>query len=463
MAQDVAPKEQRIRDPVHGLIVFSATDPFEQLIWRLLNSRECQRLRRIRQLGFSELVYPGATHSRFAHSVGVFHTARILVQLLKKKLSGDFLEERAQVAACAALLHDVGHGPFSHTFEGVLKQYGRPKKHEKWTVEIIRGQTEIAEILQIYDERNGTSLVKDVANLLEQEYPSDIYSSVVSSQFDADRLDYLRRDKLMSGTEHGGFDWDWLLNNLEIEDLTIGSDGSEDHIEVPGFVVGHKGLKAAEAYLIGRFHLYTQVYMHKTTRGAEKMLAALLGRVAELASGELSEDTGLPDGHPLQMYFKSDAPELDQYLFLDDTLIYGALPFLTSATDSVVRELAQRLQSRQLYKCLDVGARAFGRRGDAMARFHRLLSKATGNGGLSKVDVLIDREKVSAYKFHEYESKDALEKIIIRRPDDERTFDDIAQVSDVVKAIGVEEIFRVYGRTPEVMARLEALWEEACK
>lgn len=184
-------KDQRIRDPIHDLVVFSGHDNFEQLIWRLLNAREFQRLRRIKQLGFSELVYPGATHTRFSHSVGVFHTARILAKILRSALGKAFSEDRSKIAVCAALLHDLGHGPFSHTFEGVEKARGATIKHEKRTTEIIRGDTQVGEVLGEYNEKFRES----VASLLEEESPSDIYSSVVSSQFDADRLDYLRRDK----------------------------------------------------------------------------------------------------------------------------------------------------------------------------------------------------------------------------------------------------------------------------
>src|ERR1700741_3101412 len=111
---------QRIRDPVHDLIEFDATK-FDSVLWQVLNTRPFQRLRRIKQLGFSEYVFPGATHTRFAHSVGVFHTARRLVTVLREQLGGRFDEVRSGVAVCAALLHDLGHGPFSHTFEGVLK------------------------------------------------------------------------------------------------------------------------------------------------------------------------------------------------------------------------------------------------------------------------------------------------------------------------------------------------------
>ena len=185
MRQDVDTTDQRIRDPVHDLVAFSGSDDFEQLIWRLLNAREFQRLRRVKQLGLSELVYPGATHTRFSHSIGVFHTARSLVQILKSTQGAQFSPERADASICAALLHDVGHGPFSHAFEGVEKARGAAKKHERWTTEIIREDTGVGTLLSEYD--NG--LRENVAVLLEEEYPSDIYSSIVSSQFDADRLD----------------------------------------------------------------------------------------------------------------------------------------------------------------------------------------------------------------------------------------------------------------------------------
>ncbi len=146
---------------------------------------------------------------------------------------------RFQAPTCSSL--------FSHAFEGVEKSRGAQKKHEKWTTEIITEDTGVGEILSNYN----SDMQKQVAQLLERENPVDIYSSIVSSQFDADRLDYLRRDKLMTGTEYGGFDWLWLLHNLEVEKITIGGDGETDPFEVDGLILGAKGLKAAEGYLLG--------------------------------------------------------------------------------------------------------------------------------------------------------------------------------------------------------------------
>ena len=135
----------RIRDPVHGLIVFGDGNDKEQnetdeIAWRLLNTPEFQRLRRIRHLGFSDLVYPGATHSRFAHAVGVYHTARLLIQVIRRRLKNqEFDEARARVALLAALLHDIGRGPLSHVFEQAALATGRRKRHEDWSAEIIQG------------------------------------------------------------------------------------------------------------------------------------------------------------------------------------------------------------------------------------------------------------------------------------------------------------------------------------
>ena len=168
----------------------------------------------------------------------------------------------------------------------------------------------------------------------------------------------MRRDKIMTGTEHGGFDWAWLLHNIEVEKITIGGDDELKPFEVEGLILGAKGLKAAEGYLLGRYHLYTQVYMHKATRGAEKMLEALLKRVAKLITDGETARTGLPDKHPLTLYFAKGGNKLENYLALDDTTIWGSLSLMERSEDEIIADLAERLRIRRLYKCLDVGALA---------------------------------------------------------------------------------------------------------
>lgn len=364
-------KPERVRDPVHDLIEFSTTD-FEQLAWRTLNTLEFQRLRRIRQLGFSELVFPGATHSRFAHSVGVFHTARQLVRLISQKLKLDTY--RSEVAMCAALVHDVGHGPFSHAFEEAMAALGMKRAHEDWTAEIVRGETKLGLELENYDPQ----FRKDVADLLASDIPKDIYATVVSSQFDADRLDYIQRDRLMTGTQQAAFDLPWILANLEVDRIAYSKDGTA-FAEADGLVLGTKALEAAEAFVLGLFQLYFVVYFHKTTRAAERMLAALLKRVGELIAEKRLDVTALSESHPLIDFMRSQS--LGTYLALDDFHLWTSMQVLTKASDDIVRELARGLLERELYKAVDVNGRLAQKGGEAaVARFRAKLTEARSAG-----------------------------------------------------------------------------------
>lgn len=354
-------RPQRIRDPVHGLIVFRENDPRDQLAWGLLNTPEFQRLRRIRQLGVSEFVFPGATHTRFAHCIGVFHTARLLASIVEremKRAGKSFDRERADAAVIAALLHDLGHGPFSHTFEGVRRKLGAKKKHESWTAEIIRDPS--GKVLPLLKgHRDG--FAEEVAHFFDVEDPADIYHAIMSSSFDADRLDYLRRDKMMTGTGAGAIDFDWLMEHVRVAEVSIEAvDASDSTTKVSTFCLDLKALPAAEQFLLSRYTLHEQVYFHKTTRCVEAMIAQLLGRLAELAKGITKSPrlTGLERTNPLLRFFGKDGETLANYLALDDVVVSAAFERMTSAEDELIRALATRLRDRKLYKTLDV--RTFG-------------------------------------------------------------------------------------------------------
>ena len=342
-------KLQRIRDPLHNLIEFRA-DQFENALWEVIQSRPFQRLRRIKQLGFSDLVYPGATHSRFAHSVGVFHTARQLMGKIREHLGENGYEDaQARQALAAALVHDLGHGPFSHAFEDV----GRRLKlkmmadHEHVSDALIR-DSGVAEALTTL----GSGFANDVADIIKKGGPGHLYGAVVSSQFDADRLDYMRRDRLMTGTQHGAIDFEWLIANLEIGQVASGVDDQELG-KLDTFVLGPKAVYAAETYVLGLFQLYPTVYFHKTTRGTEKLFSELLFRVIKLVQDGSMARTGLPRTHPIVRFAKK--PELiENVLSLDDTVVWGALGLLAFAKDPIVQDLSIRLRDRKLYKCIDV-------------------------------------------------------------------------------------------------------------
>ncbi|MFD1882317.1 HD domain-containing protein [Paracoccus pacificus] len=339
---------QRVRDPVHNLIEFDTQVELERVVWQLLQSRPFQRLRRIKQLGFSELVYPGATHTRLAHSIGVFHTARQLMTTVRKK-STENNETREKIALSAAMVHDVGHGPFSHAFETVGKRLGlKLADHEVMSDELIRNG-EIAEILN-----NGfmAGFAANVANMIKKEGKITLHNSVVSSQFDADRLDYMQRDRLMTGSKHSAIALVWLLANLDIGNVTTGIDDTEVGT-FPTFVIGPKAIQAAEAYVMGLFQLYPTIYFHKTTRGAELLFTEILVRLVRLVQDGAVERTGLPANHPI-VRFAREPEAVESVLALDDTVVWGALHLVRLSEDKLLASFADRLLNRKLFKCYDI-------------------------------------------------------------------------------------------------------------
>ena len=246
-------------------------------------------------------------------------------------------------------MHDVGHGPFSHAFETIGKRFEWKlvSDHENHSEALIRSTAAggIGELLNGY--RPG--FADTVADVLRRG-PETVYGSIVSSQFDADRLDYVRRDRLMTGTRLAGIDFDWLLANLEIGDLPRQEGAPRRRT----FVLGPKAIYAAEAFVVGLFQMYPTVYLHKTTGGDEKLMQFLLERVtAHVTSGDF-EATGLPRNHPLiALCEKPD--DLATLAELDDTVVCGALPILRlSSRDRQIAEFSDRLLTRRLFKAIDI-------------------------------------------------------------------------------------------------------------
>ncbi len=450
-------KSQRVRDPVHDLIVFDTSD-FEQKIWYFLNSREFQRLRRIKQLGFSELVYPGATHSRLAHSLGVFHTARQLSGLVRDRLGGKYDNDRAKIAQAAALVHDVGHGPFSHAFEEAVKQLDKDRgekrehRHEMWTAEIIRGNTELGDRIR---DRFGSDFREQVAQLLLQDTPTDIYSAIVSSQFDADRLDYVRRDRMMTGAQSGGFDYSWLLANLEVAKVTIATD-DEEYAEVDSLVLGSKALQAAEAYVLGLFQMYFTVYFHKSTRSAEKMLTAIFRKLGNFVLDGKAEQIGLEEESPVVKFVKERS--LDSYIELDDSVVWSALRTLTKSTDEGLAMLSTRLLDRRLYQAIDVSAHLSANEGQ-VANFRKQLKAAKEAGHIAADEVFEDQPKRNPYKRRGYDTPEALSRVLIYPPGGDK-YDDLATMSDVVKSLNEKKIFRAYAKDDRAKKKIMEILEE---
>lgn len=448
---------QRIRDPLHNLIEFGANE-FENALWTVIQTRPFQRLRRIKQLGFSDFVYPGATHSRFAHSIGVFHTARRLMRIIRDHLGSDkYHTRRAEKALAAALVHDVGHGPFSHSFEDVGRRLNlKMTDHEKVSDVLIR-ESEIAEALNVL----GSGVASDVADIIASDTPRNIYGAVVSSQFDADRLDYMRRDRLMTGTHHGAIDFEWLVANLTVGDVPLGVD-EEAVGNVETFVLGPKAIYAAETYVVGLFQLYPTVYFHKTTRGAEKLFTELLTRAFRLIVDGSRMKTGLPANHPL-VRFARKPDRIDNVLHLDDTVVWGALTLLADGKDPVVSDLACRLRDRKLYKSIDVREEVKKRLDrEDLADESRTIDKACASIQ-EKVEewvierdtdsprILADKKVRKPYKPIQ-ESKGPLNQIRIMTQSGRLV--DLGERSKVVRAIEPFRLYRLYVPEEDDEARM---------
>ncbi|MCX7382620.1 MAG: HD domain-containing protein [Alphaproteobacteria bacterium] len=449
-------RAQRIRDPLHNLIEFDA-DQFEHTMWRVIQTQPFQRLRRVRQLGFSEFVFPGATHTRFAHSIGVFHTARQLMRIIHRHIDRDscrqYRQHQAEVALAAALVHDVGHGMFSHAFEEIGKELQLPLARHETVSEMLIRDSEVAEVLR----ELGSGFANDVADVIKGGKPGNLYDAVVSSQFDADRLDYMQRDRLMTGVQSSGIDATWLLANLEIASVQIGADADKVGT-VETLVLGRKAFHVAESYVLSLFQLYPNVYFHKATRAAEKVFSRLMLSLVPLVRDGDSARTGLPSNHPIVRFIR-EPTILANATALDDAVFWGAVPLLIESDDQLVAECARRLWERKLPKSVDVrqlleqeeppvhhaDTEARQQRAARIALRCRAIVQAfeakVNERPASSPPVFIDQVRRPPYKRFQ-DSQSLLNQILIQSGDGVPR--DMAEISPVVAGAETFEVCRVY-------------------
>lgn len=324
-------REKLYRDPIHDLISLDKNSAEDCTLMELVDSTEMQRLRRIRQLGLASLAYQGAEHTRFTHSLGAMWVAtRILLQLGKDR---PVPPRMAFATRCAALLHDVGHGPLSHVFESFMAVH-----HETWTRRIVLSKESM--VYQIL-ARHHASLPGEVVSIIEGHSQPRFLSQIISSQLDADRFDYLLRDSVMTGVKYGIYDFERLLHVLRLDPRG------------QNIVVAPNGVQPVEQYLQSRYHMYRQVYLHKTVRAGETVFGRLLVRAADLAkAGKLPSLS--PDEPFARLLKHTDKTALADYLQIDDDVVYASLKRWRNCDDEVLRDLANRVLERRLFKTLDV-------------------------------------------------------------------------------------------------------------
>ncbi len=404
-------KDQRIRCPIHDLISFKKGNRDDEMLWLLLNSKPVQRLRGIKQLGFSEFVYPGATHSRLAHSIGAMQMARRMLDVLARDLQIDQAAKWRSSTLAAALLHDIGHGPYSHVFEELSREYRKDKHHESYTSELI-------EFTNLKDVLSDFGIYESTLAFFKQEPTSLAYGSVISSQIDCDRLDFLCRDRYQVGLRSGAIDLEWLFDSLAIEEVSFGILG--DGLEYK-FVFKAKGLSVAEEFVHSYIMMYKSVYFHKTTRGVQHLVAeALRLLLAEERDGKV-------ESLPLVRFLRGEGG-LEEYLCLDDASLISVLRAAASGEYGRATQFAERFFCRQPLKAYSVPSSLNGTR--ELGEFKRRLDD-------KKIWYKIDVLSSKGFKQYDVTSDAFLQNIMIKygaRPVP------LAQVSNIFKVAVASEV-----------------------
>ena len=310
-----------INDPVHGFIRIK----FDSVL-RCINHIYFQRLRNITQLGLTHFVYPGAVHTRFHHALGAFHLMQVAIEQLR--VIGVDISDKEEEAACLAiLLHDIGHGPFSHALE---KSFFKKISHEQISIALMKSMNK---------EFNGDLHL--AIQIFTNQYSRKFFHQLISSQLDVDRLDYLKRDSFYSGVIEGNIAVDRILAMINVVDNEI--------------VVHEKGIMSVQHFLLSRNLMYWQVYLHKTVMSAEFMLIKFFERIYEI----IQEGINITTSNPRLNYFFQSAEEkrsqlspeiIAEFVKLDDSDVWTVLKDMQNAKDDILRNLAHRILARQFYK-----------------------------------------------------------------------------------------------------------------
>jgi HD superfamily phosphohydrolase len=322
---------QRIyRDPVHNIIPLREDTAEGRLMIRLIDTPEFQRLRRIKQLGLGLYTYQGAEHSRFTHSLGAMHLMTRILGQLEDRHSIDE-EERATVRA-AALLHDVGHGPFSHAMEKVLGVH-----HEQMTMAAVTSaETNLNTVLRSF----SSELPQRIAAVIDGKFKPAALAQLVSSQLDVDRMDYLLRDSLMTGAKYGMYDLEWIINAIQI-------DKEADRIYIAA-----RGVYAVEEYLQARYYMFRQVYFHRTLRSAEAVLRSAVRRALALVASGV--DVWCTPGSAFEKLLGRKQLTVGEHLSLDDSDVIFHMKQWQQSEDETLSDLSERFVNRRLFKAIDL-------------------------------------------------------------------------------------------------------------
>jgi len=422
--------ERIYRDPVHNIIRLRTDTREGRLLVNLIDAPEFQRLRRIKQLGLALYTYQGAEHSRFAHSLGVLHLITRVLDRLGENYQIDEADRAA--ARAAALLHDVGHGSFSHVMENVLGFH-----HEEWTVRaVLAEETEINAVLREYSPQ----LPQRVAEIIEGKFQPAFLGQLVSSQLDVDRMDYLLRDSLMTGAKYGIFDLEWIINALAV-------DEENDRIYVTA-----RGLYAVEEYLQARYYMFRQVYFHRTLRSAEAVLRSVLRRALELVAA--GEEVWCAPGTAFEKVLHHQTLTLEDHLEMDDSDVLFHLKQWRRAKDTVLNDLSSRFIGRRLFKAIDLDMPE-----EERAQFLAAARTAVARAGFEPRFYFIEdhASDVPYYNYYTAEGAEPKARIYVEDGYARPSIREISEVSGAVRGLRRYQLDRVCF-PPEVKEEIYALY-----
>ena len=399
--------ERIYRDSVHNIIRLKTDSEEGKLLVRLIDTVEFQRLRRIKQLGLALFAYQAAEHSRFTHSLGALHLAtRLLDKLAAKYKISD--ESRIAVRA-AALLHDIGHGAFSHVLESILGFH-----HEQFTIDaVLSDETEVGRVLKSH----STKLPENVADIIRGDFRPIALAQLVSSQLDADRMDYLLRDSLMTGAKYGVYDLEWIIKSLEIDE------------ENDRLYVSARGMHAVEDYLQARYYMFRQVYFHRTLRSAEAVLHSLMRRALEVFRQK--GNVWFAEKTVFEKIIKGEKLSLKEHLELDDSDILFHIKQWQNSDDKILADLSRRFLHRRLFKAFDLDMPA-----DERQEFLEKGRMIVENAGLDSSYYFIeDRAGDVAYYFYTKERSEPKNLIYVEEGFSRPQIREISEVSAAVRGL----------------------------